>query len=77
MDPLQAVMSGTQHQETGPPLSLVTWGHCVSWSQAELRTGPQAPLADPPLPAIPPHKDPACLSSLLKAHPEAEGVEMP
>ena len=28
-------------------------------------------------PYRPPHEDPACLSSLLKAHPEAEGVEMP
>ena len=63
MDPLQAVMSGTQHQETGPPLSLVTWGHCVSWSQAELRTGPQAPLAAPPSTCHPPTEGP-CLSEL-------------
>lgn len=54
MDALQAVMSGTQHRETGPPLPMVTWGHCVSWSQAELRTGPQAPPAAPPSTCHPP-----------------------
>lgn len=37
MDPLQGVMSRTQHRETGPPLPMVTWGHFVSWPQAEDR----------------------------------------